>query len=78
MELAIVKKVTHHTELYNTTQKCRLMGKEVREILRFCVASPRMFPLSVWRVSHTSLPKNTYNLVQCIPLIVSAVGPPKN
>ena len=32
------------------------MGKEVREISRFFVASPRVFPLYVWRVSRTSLP----------------------
>ena len=33
------------------------MGKEVREI------SPHVFPLSVWRVSRTSLTKNLHPLV---------------
>ena len=32
------------------------MDKEVREISRFFVAPLRVFPLSVWRVSRTSLP----------------------
>ena len=36
------------------TQKCRFMGKEVREISHFFVAPPREFPLSIWRVSRTS------------------------
>ena len=30
------------------TQKCRFMGKEVREISRFFVAPPRMFAPAVW------------------------------
>ena len=33
------------------------MDKEVREISRFFFVAPlRVFPLSVWRVSRTSLP----------------------
>ena len=39
------------------------MGKEVREISHFFVAPPRVFPLSFWRVSRTSLPKNLHPLV---------------
>ena len=31
------------------TQKCRFMGKEVREISCFLVVPQRAFPLSVWR-----------------------------
>ena len=40
------------------------MGKEGREISRFFVAPPRVFPLSVWRVSRTSLTINLHPLVQ--------------
>ena len=39
------------------------MGKEEREISRFFVASPLVFPLSVWCVSRTSLTKNLHPLV---------------
>ena len=40
------------------TQECRFMGKKVRENRAFFVAPPRAFPLSLLRVSRTSLPKN--------------------
>ena len=40
------------------TMKCRFMNKGVREISRFFVAPPRVFPLSVWRISRTSLSQN--------------------
>ena len=33
----------------NRNQKCRFMGKEVREISCFLVVPQRAFPLSVWR-----------------------------
>ena len=46
------------------TQKCRFMDKEVREISRFFVAPPCSLPLSVWRVSRTSLPIILQSLVQ--------------
>ena len=49
---------------HHYTQKCRFMGKEVREISRFYVAPPRELVLSVWRVSRTSLPKNLHPLVE--------------
>ena len=45
------------------TQKCRFMDKEVREISPFFVAPPRGFPLSIWRVSRTSLSTITSTLV---------------
>ena len=45
------------------TQKCKFMVKEVREISRFFAAPPRGSPLSVWRVSRTSLPINLHPLV---------------
>ena len=44
-------------ETFNlTTQKCRFMGKEVREI-------SRVFAPAVLRVSRTSLPSNLHSLV---------------
>ena len=42
------------------------MGKEVGEI------SPHVFPLSVWRVSRTSLTKNLHPLVHLVPLTSSS------
>ena len=41
------------------TEKCRFLDKRVREISRFFVAPPSVFPLSVWRVSWTLLSRNT-------------------
>ena len=34
------------------TEKCRFMGKEVREISHFFVEPPREFPLSVCALTH--------------------------
>ena len=52
------KRVTHCTE------KCRFMDKRVREILRFFVAPPRVFPLSVFACLRTILSTNTFSSVQ--------------
>ena len=40
------------------------MGKEMREISRFFVVLPREFPLSLLRVSRTSLPTNIHSSVE--------------
>ena len=47
-----------------STEECIFMDKRVREISRFFVAPPRVFPLSVWRVSRKLLSRNTSGLVQ--------------
>ena len=39
------------------------MDKRVREISRLFVAPPRVFPLSVWRVSRTLLSSHTYAFI---------------
>ena len=49
----------HRDQYLGTTEKCRFMDKRVCEILCFFVAPPRVFPLSVWRVSRTLLYRNT-------------------
>ena len=51
-----------------STQKCRFMDKEVRAIMCFFVVPLCEFPLSVWCISRTSLPKNLH------PLVLSGVG----
>ena len=45
------------------TKKCRFMDERMREISRFFVAPPRVFPLSVRTRPRTVLSTNTYSLV---------------
>ena len=64
MKIALLEQEENKLVWYSTsTQKCRFMDKRVREIARFFVAPPRVFPLSVWRVSRTLLSRNTSTLV---------------
>ena len=51
--------------------KCRFMDKRVREISRFFVAPPRMFSLSVWRVSRTLLSRNTSGSVVSVFMLLT-------
>ena len=55
-----------HSDRFTCTQKCRFMGKEVREISRFFVAPPHVFAPALCAASRTSLPRNTSTLVLLI------------
>ena len=53
--------------LFCCTKKCRFMDKRVREISRFFVVQPRVFPLSVRARPRTVLSTNTSSLVDIRP-----------
>ena len=59
----ILKFKASYSEITDT-KKCRFMDKRVREISRFFVALPRVFPLSVRTHPRTVLSTNTSSLVQ--------------
>ena len=52
------------------TKKCRFMAKRVREISRFNVAPPQVFPLSVRARPRTILSTNISSLVFSIGTVV--------
>ena len=61
--MSLLRFQSFHALCQITTKKCRFLDKRVREISRFFVVPPRVFPLSVRARPRTVLSTNTSSLV---------------